>query len=175
MLSMDQWKITKDRSRCERPGCPLPSARSHYVVLELPSCLRRDLCDGCFRELEDAREAPIFWKAFRRKDGAQSQVLDLVSLRFLFDRLGEEEGEQVAGLRYFVALLLLRKRVLKMADPIDEEQEKADLVVADPRLPEMEPVALFAPDMNLDSMEGLKDELMAALAEEKTPEEKTPE
>ena len=102
-------------------------------------------------------------------------MLDLVSLRFLFDRLGEEQGEQVAGLRYFVTLLLLRKRVLKMADPIDEEQEKADLVVTDPKIPEMKPVALFAPDMNLDSMEGLKDELMAALAEEITPEQETPQ
>ena len=163
---MEQWKITKDRDRCERPDCPLPSTRFHYVILELPSCLRRDLCESCFRELEGESDRPVFWKVDKSEDGSKSHVLDLVSLRFLFDRLGEEEGEQVAGLRYFVALLLLRKRVLKMVDPIDEDQEKADLVVADPKLPEMEPVALYAPDLDLEEMGGLKDELKAALEEE---------
>lgn len=166
---MADWKITKDRTLCEKPGCPLPSAPSYYVVLEVPSCLRRDLCESCFKELPGGDQTPIFWKAERRADGSRVQVLDLASLRILFDRLGEQEGEQdgdrVAGLRYFVALLLLRKRVLKMADPQDEEQERADLLLIDPKLPEMEPVALFAPG-DLADLEELKQELLAALADE---------
>ena len=52
----------------------------------------------------------------RKGNEDKTQILDLVSLRMLFERLGEEEGEQLAGLRYFVALLLLRKRVLKIVN-----------------------------------------------------------
>lgn len=165
IVTMEQWKITRDRGRCEKPGCPLAGARSHFVVLELPDCTRRDLCDSCFAELEGGERRPIFWKAVRKGNEDKTQILDLVSLRMLFERLGEEEGEQLAGLRYFVALLLLRKRVLKMVDPINDEQEKADLLVADPKVPEMDPVALFAPDVDLDELGGLKEELMAALVE----------
>lgn len=164
-MTMAEWKITKDRTLCERTGCPLPSARSYYVVLELPSCLRRDLCESCFKELGSGGEPPVFWRAERRADGGRTQVLDLVSLRLLFDRLGEQEGERVAGLRYFVALLLLRKRVLRMADPVNEEQERADLLLTDPKIPEMEPVPLFAPG-DMADLEELKQELLAALAED---------
>jgi len=159
---LDQWKIHRDRTRCDKPGCPLPTAQEFYAVLELPGCVRRDLCAACFRQLEARGKPPIHWKA-RRKEGRRAPVLDLESLRALFDRLADVEDETARGLRYFIALLLLRKRALRMVDPVDEEQERADLVVADPRDKDKPPVALFAPEPDPERLAGLKDELIAAL------------
>ena len=74
--------------------------------------------------------------------------------------------DTASGLRYLVALLLLRKRRLKMVDPQNAEQEAADLVVVDPKIEAMEPVALFAPDLGPDRLGNLREELMAAIGDE---------
>ena len=68
-----------------------------------------------------------------------------------------------AGLRYLVALLLLRKRRLKMVDAQTPDQEAADLVVVDPKVEGMEPVALFAPSLEPERLAGLREELTAAI------------
>jgi hypothetical protein len=93
-------------------------------------------------------------------------VLDLVSLRALFDKLANVDDERARQLRYFCALLLLRKRVLKMVPPRTAEQERADLVVVDPKMKELEPMSLFAPAIDLDDLSKIKDELLAAMGED---------
>ena len=70
------------------------------------------------------------------------------------------------GLRYLVALLLLRKRVLKMADPRNPAEERSDLLVIDPKVEGMEPVALTAPSLGPDALATLKVELAAAVGGE---------
>lgn len=165
---MEDWKIKRDRAACERPGCPLPTLQQYYAVLEFPECMRRDLCAACFAEREQraGAESPlVFWRAVRKQAGSKEPVLDLVSLRALFDRLAEVDDERARQLRYFCALLLLRKRVLKVVPPRTAEHERADLVVIDPKQKEMEPIALFAPAIDLDDIGSIKDELLAAIGE----------
>ncbi|MGE3174769.1 MAG: hypothetical protein AB7O97_19220 [Planctomycetota bacterium] len=163
---MEDWKITRDRKACERTGCPLPTAQQYYAVLEFPDCVRRDVCDACFCEIERRAEAPpVFWRAMRKASGKKELVLDLVSLRLLFDKLATVDGDRAKALRYFCALLLLRKRVLKMVPARTAEQARADLVLVDPKQKELEPVSVFAPAIDLDDLAGLKDELLAALGE----------
>lgn len=163
---MEQWKIVRDRTQGGAACCDRPKPAEAFAVLELPSCTRRDLCPMCFDELQRrqsaaAQKPPIFWR-LKRKEGDRQPVLDLVMLRHLFDRLGEEAGERPAALRYFVALLLLRKRILKMADAKTAAEEAADLVVYDPKTPTQPPVALVAPALDEQSLDVLKDELLAA-------------
>jgi hypothetical protein len=163
---VEQWKIVRDRAQAAAGCCSRTKPADTFAVLELPACIRRDLCPACLDELQRSQRAagakpPVFWRV-RRKDGKREATLDLVMLRHLFDRLGEEAGERPAALRYFVALLLLRKRVLKMAEARDAEAEAADLVVFDPKAPTQPPVALFAPDLGEQNLEALKDELLAA-------------
>jgi hypothetical protein len=162
----EDWKIQRDRKACERPGCPLPTSRSWFAVLHFPECVRRDLCDACFQDHErKSGEPPVFWRALKKPGGSKEPVLDLNSLRMLFDRLASVDDDRARSLRYFCALLLLRKRVLKMVPARTAEQERADLVVVDPKLKEMAPVALFAPAIDLDDLSGIKDELLAAIGE----------
>lgn len=165
----EDWKIHRDRTACTKPGCPLPTSRSYLAVLEWPACVRHELCDACFAEHErrcPEGEPPIFWRAVRKQSGSKEPVLDLASLRVLFDRLGTVDDERARALRYFCALLLLRKRVLKMVAPRTKEQERADLVVSDPKLKEMEPVSLFAPAVDISDLGAIKDELLAAMGED---------
>jgi len=164
----DDWKIKINRTRCEKPGCPLPTCTSYFAVLEFPDIVRRDLCDACFTDYErrcEAGQSPIFWRARRRVSGSREPVLDLVSLRALYDRLAGVEDDQARSLRYFCALLLVRKRVLRMVRPKTRDQERADLVIADPKQKDKEPELLFAPEIDPDDLGGLKDELLAAIGD----------
>ena len=183
----DEWKIHRDREGCQKPGCPLPTSKSYLAVLEwapvmvkkkgveteVVSCIRRELCDACFQDHERRCEAdnpPIFWRAQRAVNKSTEPVLDLQSLRMLFDRLGTVSDDRARALRYFCALLLLRKRVLKMAKPKTREQEQADLVLRDPKLKDMEPVCLVAPAIDMDDLGAIKDELLGMLGEGADPD-----
>lgn len=164
----EDWKIQRDRTACVRPGCPLPTSKNYFAVLQWPACVRSDMCDACFQDYErrcPEGQPPIFWRAFRKPSGSKEPVLDLNSLRALFDRLASVEDDRARALRYFCALLLLRKRVLRMVPPRNAEQERADLVLGDPKNKEAEPIALFAPAIDLSDLSALKDELMAAIGE----------
>jgi hypothetical protein len=163
---MEPWKIVRDRAQAGQPCCGRPKPEESFAVLELPACVRREVCPMCLRELQqreaqDAGKPPIFWRV-RRRAGQREPALDLGMLRHLFDRLGQEVGERPAALRYFVALLLLRKRVLKMADASTPAEEAADLVVFDPKAPSQPAVALVAPDLEAHGLDQLKDELLTA-------------
>ena len=61
----------------------------------------------------------------------------------------------------------MRKRWLKMVDAETPEQEAADLLVVDPKVEDMEPVALDAPTLDTGGLDSLKEELMAVLGEER--------
>lgn len=197
---MEQWKIHKDRVKCDKPGCPLAAEMEYFAILQLPDCIRLERCQNCFGEIQrSGQKMPFHWKIRRAVDGKQQPVLDLESLRALFDTLGqsdpeasgEDESEDEArasapepaaqgeggegsaaaldatevasGLRYLVALLLIRKRRLKMVDALTPDQEAADLVVIDPKVEGMEPVALYAPDLDPERLAGLREELTAAI------------
>ena len=143
------------------------------VETEVVSCIRRELCDACFQDHErrcEADKPPIFWRAQRAVNKSTEPVLDLQSLRMLFDRLGTVSDDRARALRYFCALLLLRKRVLKMAKPKTREQEQADLVLRDPKLKDMEPVCLVAPAIDMDDLGAIKDELLGMLGEGADPD-----
>lgn len=168
---LEQWKIHKAQENCQKPGCSLASDREYFSVLELPACIRRDLCATCFHSLQqEGGVEPIFWRALRQEKGRSGPRLDLNSLRFLFDRLADEEAETAQGLRYFVALLLLRKRVLRMVDARTSEQERADLLVIDPKVEGMEPVALLAPTEEAGDLGQIREELLALLEGESAAE-----
>lgn len=197
---MEQWKIHKDRVKCDKPGCSLAAEMEYFAILQLPDCIRLERCQNCFGEIQRSGQSmPFHWKIRRTVDGKQQPILDLESLRTLFDTLGQTDPEAssgdesednaaasapevseqaeggdgsaapldatevASGLRYLVALLLIRKRRLKMVDALTPGQEAADLVVIDPKVEGMEPVALFAPSLDPERLAGLREELTAAI------------
>jgi hypothetical protein len=163
----EAWHIHRDRGGCPQPGCPLPAADEFFALLSLPDCRRQDLCATCFHQHAAASSEPlIFWKARRVRGEKRGPTIDLASLRILFDRLGDVDSDEARGLRYFVALLLLRKRILKSVRPANVAEEAADLVVVDPKVPGSPRTILIAPELEGDRMSRLKDELLAALAEQ---------
>ena len=75
---MEQWRIQRNRTACEKPGCPLAGEREYFAILQLPDCVRFERCAACFEELRnDSGEMPFFWKVRRDASGKQESTLNL--------------------------------------------------------------------------------------------------
>ncbi|MFQ5503732.1 MAG: hypothetical protein ACE5F1_02920 [Planctomycetota bacterium] len=159
-----EWRIA-DRSRnCEGCGSPFLPGQEFFSMLQWSgdlALLRRDHCPACWGSVQKhLARGSIFWKT-RRAAGAKEQtVVDLASLHGLFLGLLEDPRPEIETLRYIVALLLLRKRILKGVRRADVP--RGDLVFHHPgqtgKL-----VTLGTPELSPESLERLKQQLAGIL------------
>ncbi|MCA8957931.1 MAG: hypothetical protein KDC87_17785 [Planctomycetes bacterium] len=138
------WLVKRTKGGKKEPSLDLESLRSLFDRLGEPLD-------------DDGADAPVDAVAEAEAEAAVAATEEEVAA------LAEHRQRTAAGLRYLVALLLLRKRRLKLVDPTTPEEEAADLLVVDPRIEGMAPVSLFAPELGDDGLDGLRDELMAAV------------
>jgi hypothetical protein len=111
----NEYEIARPTGRCAVTDRPLAEGESYYaVLLETPDGFeRRDYA-------VDAWEGPpegsfCYWKARVpvREKKREHLSFDPVMLTHLFLRLEDEESEMRQSFRFVLALLLMRKRLLK--------------------------------------------------------------
>jgi hypothetical protein len=110
-----EWKFRGREGCCSSCKAEFPEGQRHASVLAVVAdeVRREDLCPSCFDARSPASE--LFYWFTRRAAGARGLVLDLVMLEQLFLRLEGHAQQPVRELRFLVALLLMRKRRLKLA------------------------------------------------------------
>lgn len=161
------WKISRTEGRCRRCKTGLPPGATFYSYLdweaggEVPVFVRHDICAECWpltlRELPPS-PPPIYWHAHRKKGDKNKQIVDLQAMQALFYRLLEDERPDIAGLRYVIALMLQRKKLLKPVRRFDGA--RGDLFFRDPRDPEAKKVLrLPVPDLDEEALSRLRDQL----------------
>src|SRR5688572_7803031 len=109
-----EWKFRRREPRCgDCQAAFVESARHASLLAVVGDEVRRDdLCVSCW-ERHDKGGAVFYW--FTRHVAAKKGlVLDLVTLEQLFLQLEGRAERPVRELRYLVALLLMRKRRLKL-------------------------------------------------------------
>ena len=157
-----EWRIAETSKSCERCGARFLPEQDFFSRLELAraegmtALARTDYCAACWAKLASQLEAPIFWKTRRRGVDDAKNLVDLASLHGLFLNLVEDSRPEVEALRYVVALLLLRKKLLKVVRGAGGA--RGDLVFKDPRDPEKR-MRLPSPDLSEESLQNLKDQL----------------
>jgi hypothetical protein len=136
---------------------------------------RRDLCASCFgAEERTLAEGHVHWKTRRPIPSRGEATVDLESVTELFHRLLGDPRPEVEGLRYVVALLLVRKRRVKLsvapvapagaAGTAGEDDGAGALLVVDPRDGSGGAVIeLAAPELSPDALERLKKEFLDSL------------
>lgn len=161
------WKIAGMDGRCQRCKTGFPHGGTFFSYLdwemggEVPVFLRHDICADCWpltlRELPDF-PPPIYWHAHRKKGDKNKQLVDLEAMKGLFFRLLEDDREEIAGLRYVIALMLQRKKLLKPVRRFDGA--RGDLCFKDPRDEEGKKILRLAvPDLDEKALELLRDQL----------------
>ena len=150
--------------RCADCNAPLLPGQYVYSLLRLLELTRRDLCEACFARSQAARDpGQVYWRHRRPEPSVKELKVDLESVGELFQRLLDDQRPEVLGLRYLAALLLVRKRRLKLAQ--GEESEGQDLSVALPTAEGTPPKVLVlpAPDLSPEGLERLKTEFLGSL------------
>jgi len=149
------WKIRQKEEGCAACKRPFEAGEEHFSILLVgPEALgREDRCVACF---EAAEEAPgIFWRT-RRRDAGRRLAVDFESIERLFLALEGRSEERLAELRYLLALLLIRKKRLKLVRVLRREGAEF-LVLRRPRRDEQLHARVF--DLTPERARELRDDL----------------
>jgi len=108
-----EYRIARRARACMK--CERPFAEGALIVSEIrpegEGFLRRDLCEACFDRASDAYS---HWRARQPRTDAEREILDLDLAGEFLGRLAKENDPARAPLAYMLALLLARKRRVKL-------------------------------------------------------------
>jgi hypothetical protein len=168
MAIRTDWRIGKKGHSCAGCGTAFPYDTPFHsaIWLEKEEFLRRDLCAACFA----AAPSPPFsqWTAVLPKPEPKARVFDLGLAAEFLRRLAAEGGEGRGALAHLLALLLVRKRLVKITDlPSKDGTPRARVEFHDGR----EPLEIPAPRLSEDDVPSLREELgrLLDLGNEPTP------
>lgn len=153
-----EWRIAETATRCASCRMPFVEEQEFFSRLEIgdATLTRVDCCATCWQAQVVELQDPVYWKTRRRGGPNPRNVVDLNSLHGLLMNLLEDKRPEVEALRYVVALMLLRKKLLKAVRGAGGA--RGDLVFKDPRDLEQR-IRLPAPDLSAESLENLKEQL----------------
>jgi hypothetical protein len=108
----DTWNVGKRGTACARCEKAFEDGERHFSSISFAGerLSREDSCERCFAETPPP-PAAFYWRSRFALERSRRVKFDLEALREAFLRL--DGNEERAPLRYLVALVLLRKRVLR--------------------------------------------------------------
>jgi hypothetical protein len=118
--------------------------------------VRRDFCGGCFDGEADTGEPFSWWRAEVPAPEEKKAAFDLGVAREFLVRLLQEDAPERASLRYLLALLLMRKRIVRVDDQFTDERGEMMTI----RLPPDEAVhEISCPEIDEGEAEALRDQI----------------
>ena len=122
---MSDWKIAKKGAGCSVCSKDFPVGEEFVSAIfpmpeDAPGMFERiDACEACFAGLE--REPYSRWTTRRPAETSKDPILDLMLAREFLVRLAREGDPERGGLLFLLALLLVRKRRIKLLGERHEE------------------------------------------------------
>lgn len=149
-MAITDWEIQKTRLACATSGREFAEEEDIYSALydEGNQFVRRDYAVECWPP-PDMEKVFSFWKTrIPKKDAPVKKFLDDEVILDFFRRLEGRTEPQKQGFRYVLALLLMRKKVLKFKEMrrigddtvmvLHERVADCDYDVVDPRFSEQQ-------------------------------------
>ena len=136
------WKIGKSSGQCFKCNKEFAASEAFYSALyDIAGVFaRRDFCERCWKESAGVRapaganagEKPFsFWRA-AVEETPKKRGIDLDIVKDVFHRLEGDVDETRLKIRYFLSLILLRKRALRYIGT-ESDAEAEYMVVRAPR------------------------------------------
>lgn len=161
MSPTEDWKLPGRAERCS--GCQGPLAAGTLVTtlvrLSPAGPERRDLCASC-GESVDSQGDELFWRRLRPEGDGPRRVVDYAMLRELFGRMLGRPDELYRRLSYLVALVLIRKRHLRLQGFEVRNGREVMVVTRGPGEP---PLDVPAPFLTAEDMVGVRGHLTRLL------------
>ena len=114
---MDEWTINKPLGQCYGTGRKIEYGEEYFGALVQTEAgqQRRDFCADYWESQKP--ETFCHWKTRLPQPGQKKQLfVDDQMLMAFFERLEKETEQQKVNFRFVLALILMRKRILKYED-----------------------------------------------------------
>ena len=112
---MSEWRIDRREPGCTGCERAFQEGEAFFSLLSFEGdrLRREDRCPACFGTPRPD-EPTLFWRTHHRADRRARFAVDFEAIEELFLGLEGRREERLAELRYLLALLLLRKKRLKL-------------------------------------------------------------
>ncbi len=143
---MNDWRIHRHEELCSACARAFLEGEPFFSVLafEGESLRREDRCQVCFASRSPGEDL-VFWRTSHHTDRRARLAVDFEALEELFLALEGREEERFRELRYLLALLLLRKKRLKLVG-VTRHEGGETMSLRRPRRTEEHEVAVFELD-----------------------------
>lgn len=143
---MSDWRIHRREVLCGACQRPFQDGEALYSLLHLAAepLRREDRCERCFVD-PGAVDGLLFWRTHHVQDGSRRLAVDFDAIEELFVALESRKEPRSMELRYLLALLLLRKKRLKLVG-VRRSEAGETMCVRRPRRTEEFEVAVFELD-----------------------------
>ena len=155
------WKIARRARACASCARGFAEGEAHFSLLRLEGVIARlDRCVACFQAAPASPEE-FYWKTRYARDPRRRLAIDVEALREAFSRMPAEGSDP--GLRYLLALLLTRKRVLRLLETRRGEAGEPDRLILSPGKGSPERLEVVVPEMTPERVEELRSQLRVLL------------
>jgi hypothetical protein len=154
---MNEWNIQSRASACEACAQPFADKQALHTLLfdEQPELRRMDICETCWQNQfsQGARDRKGFVSHWQTFYAAPAPVVDAIhkdTAETLLRKLIEQNDPRYAPAGYILAVMLERKRILKVKEQIVRDGKRI-FIYEQPRTGDVFTIA--DPDLRLDQLE----------------------
>ena len=159
-----EWEIKGRSAFCTATNRPFADGETVYTLLfqERKALRRDDLCEEAWQQRDPAAAPFSFWRFKFELNPPPPEPLAKNTAESLLRRYMGEEHAEHANLRYILALMLERKRILK---PVEQEGPSADGQLIYLHAKTGEVFIIPDPKLRLDQVEAVQAEVVGLLAD----------
>jgi hypothetical protein len=164
---MNEWNIQSRAHECEACHQPFADKQPYHTMLfeEKHSLRRSDICEACWqkRAAEEAAGKSVFishWQGIFEVPPPVVEAIQKESAETLLRKLIEQDDPQHAPAAYILAVMLERKRLLKVKEQIKRDGQRI-FVYEHPKTGDIFTIA--DPDLHLDQLQQVQQDVASLL------------
>ncbi|HEU6447164.1 MAG TPA: hypothetical protein VFV23_01845 [Verrucomicrobiae bacterium] len=175
---MNEWNIQSRAHACESCAHPFSDKQSLHTLLfdEPPELRRMDVCEICWQNQfsQGARDRKGFishWQTIYEAPAPVVEAIQKDTAETLLRKLIEQNDPRYAPAGYILAVMLERKRILKVKEQLNRDGQRV-FVYEQPKTGDIFTIA--DPDLRLDQLEQVQRDVAQLLEHGLNPQATEP-
>lgn len=164
---MNDWNIQSRGHACESCGKPYADQEAYHTLLyeEKTELRRSDICAACWQQqfsdgARDRKGFISYWQGIYEAPPPPSDPIQKETAETLLRKLVEQNEPRYVPAGYILAVMLERKRLLKVKEQIVRDGKRT-FIYEQPRTGDV--FTIIDPDLHLDQLEQVQRDVAALL------------